>query len=146
MARPVGADSNKDGRGVGIADFDRDGRLDLVINNNHPTIYLNRFNATHNWIALKLVGHRSNRDAIGARVQLRAGGNTLYRQVEAGAGYASQAMLPVHFGIGNATAIDTVTIQWPSGLVQQLDGTRLSINQQFRIAEEETHVATAIPR
>ena len=126
-----------------MADLDRDGRLDLVMNNNNntPTIYMNHFTPQANWVELKLVGTSSNRDAIGARVQLHAGSKTLYRQVEAGSGYASQAMLPVHFGLGPASKIDTVVIQWPSGSVQTLNGALLGINQQVRIEEGVSHIA-----
>ena len=126
-----------------MADLDRDGRLDLVINNNNntPTLYMNHFTSPANWVALKLVGNTSNRDAIGARIQLQAGSTTLHRQVEAGSGYASQAMLPVHFGLGSETKIDTVTIHWPSGTVQTLNGALIEINQQIRIEEGVAHVA-----
>lgn len=102
---------------------------------------MNRFTTVGNWVQLKLVGRSSNRDAIGARVQVRTGGKTLTRQVEAGSGYASQAMLPVHVGIGPATKVDSVVIHWPSGAVQTLNGALLAINQQVRIEEGVSHIA-----
>jgi len=75
VARPLGSDSIKDGRGVAIADFNGDGKLDVVINNNNstPTIYLNNLRKVGASIRIKLVGKRSNRDAIGALVRLTAG-------------------------------------------------------------------------
>lgn len=127
-----------------MADLDRDGRLDLVINNNNntPTIYLNHLMPpSANWVEFKLVGTSSNRDAIGARIQLKIGSTTLHRQVEAGSGYASQAMLPVHFGLGPVTKIDNVVIHWPSGTVQTLNGALIEINRQVRIEEGVAHVA-----
>lgn len=141
VARPTGSDCVKDSRGVAIADLDGDGRLDLVINNNNetPAIYLNNLRQSGNSVVLHLVGTRSNRDAIGAQVRLSAGGKTMTRQVEAGSGYASEGMLPVHFGLGAADRIDAVEIRWPSGLVQRIEGPTLSaalgVNRRVRITE-----------
>jgi hypothetical protein len=139
VARPTGSDCIKDGRGVALADFNGDGKLDLVINNNNapPTLYLNEVKRSGNDVEIKLEGTRSNRDAIGARVRLTIAGKTMMRQVEAGSGYASEAMLPVHFGLGQATKIEAVEINWPSGLVQRFDGAQTDgwVNSQVRIAE-----------
>ena len=126
---------------MAVADFNNDGRLDLVMNTNNetPVLYVNNLKKVGNSVELKLVGTRSNRDAIGARVRLTAGGKTMTRQVEAGSGYASQMMFPVHFGLGNATSIDGVEIRWPSGEVQQLDGAQLTAmlkdKRQIQITE-----------
>ena len=126
---------------MAVADFNNDGRLDLVMNSNNetPVLYLNNLKKVGNSIELKLVGTRSNRDAIGARVRLTANGKTMTRQVEAGSGYASQMMLPLHFGLGNATRVDSIEICWPSGDVQHLDGDQLTSmmkdKRQIRIEE-----------
>jgi enediyne biosynthesis protein E4 len=126
---------------VAVADFNNDGRLDLVMNNNNetPVLYLNNLKKVGNSIELKLVGTRSNRDAIGARVRLTANGKTMTRQVEAGSGYASQMMLPLHFGLGNATRVDSIEICWPNGDVQHLDGDQLTsmMNDKRQIRIEE---------
>ncbi|HEX8634193.1 MAG TPA: CRTAC1 family protein [Pyrinomonadaceae bacterium] len=150
VARPTGSDCVKDSRGVAVADFNGDGRLDMVINNNNetPMLYLNNLRRSGNAVELKLVGTRSNRDAIGARVRLTAGGKTMMRQVEAGSGYASESMLPVHFGLGGADKIEAVEINWPSGLVQRIEGERLNaalgVNRLVRIEEgREPAAATA---
>lgn len=141
VARPTGSDCVKDSRGVAVADFDGDGRLDMVINNNNetPMLYLNNLKSSGNAVELKLVGTRSNRDAIGARVRLTAGGKTMTRQVEAGSGYASESMLPVHFGLGGADRVEAVEISWPSGLVQRIEGESLSaalgVNRSVRVEE-----------
>jgi enediyne biosynthesis protein E4 len=141
VARPTGSDSVKDGRGVAVADFNRDGRLDLVMNSNNetPVLYLNNLRKSGNSIELKLIGTRSNHDAIGASVRLTAGGKTMTRQVEAGSGYASQMMLPVHFGLGKAEQVDAIEIRWPSGRVQLVDGQKLPPilkgSRQLRIEE-----------
>ena len=128
MARPTGSDSIKDGRGVAVADYNGDGKLDLIINNNNsaPTIYLNAVKNVGRCIEMKLVGTRSNRDAVGARVRLGVDGKTLSRQVEAGSGYASEAMLPVHFGLGRAPSIESVEITWPDGFVQRFTGAQIN--------------------
>jgi len=141
VARPTGSDCVKDSRGVAVADFNGDGRLDMVINNNNetPMLYVNNLRKSGNAVELKLVGTRSNRDAIGAHVRLTAGGKTMMRQVEAGSGYASESMLPVHFGLGDADKIEAVEINWPSGLVQRIEGERLNaalgVNRLVRIEE-----------
>jgi hypothetical protein len=141
VARPTGSDNVKDARGVGVADFNGDGRLDMVINNNNetPTHYLNNLAKSGNAVVLKLVGTRSNHDAIGATVRLTVGGKTMMRQVEAGSGYASQVMLPVHFGVGGANEIEALEITWPSGLMQRLEGAELKalvgVNRLVRIEE-----------
>jgi hypothetical protein len=113
---------------VAVADFDGDGRLDLVINNNSetPVLYLNNLRKTGRGVELRLVGGQgSNRDAVGARVRLTAGGKTMTRSVEVGSGYASQSMLPVHFGLGAAERVESVEVRWPSGQVQRIEGERL---------------------
>ena len=126
---------------MAVADFNGDGRLDLVMNNNNetPVLYLNNLKKSGNAVELKLVGTRSNRDAIGACVRLTAGGKTMMRQVEAGSGYASQMMLPVHFGLGAADKVEAVEICWPSGLVQRIEGESLTaalgVNRMVRVEE-----------
>ncbi len=108
-------------------------------NNETPVLYLNNLRKSGNSVELKLVGTASNRDAIGACVRLTAGGKTMMRQVEAGSGYASQMMLPLHFGLGKAERVDGIEIRWPSGQVQHLDGQELSAvmkgRRQFQIQE-----------
>lgn len=142
VARPTGSDGIRDGRGVAIADFNGDGKLDMVINNNNaePTLYLNEVQKSGNSVEIKLTGTRSNRDAIGARVRLSIAGKTMTRQVEAGSGFAAEAMLPVHFGLGQAMKIEAVEVTWPSGLVQRFAGadTDRWVNSKVRIEEGAT--------
>lgn len=136
VARPAGADSAKDGRGVAIADFNGDGRLDIVINNNDetPTLYINNLRRSGNAVELRLAGAggddnlhvRSTRDALGAVVRLTAGGVAMTRQVEAGSGYASESMRQLHFGVGGADHIDAIEITWPGGRVQRIEGESLA--------------------
>ena len=123
VARPLGSDCKKDSRGVGIADLDRDGRLDLVITNNNaePLVLLNDLTQTGNYLLLDLEGVVSQRNAIGAVVEIPKGDRTLTRQVQAGAGFASQRMHTLHFGLGEVDQIEGLTIRWPSGHVDSFD-------------------------
>jgi hypothetical protein len=87
----------------------------------------------HNWLQVKLVGTRSNRDAIGARITLTAGGITQTREVYAGSGYLSSSSLVQHFGLGNADHVDTVHVRWPSGA--ETDLKELTVNRRIEIRE-----------
>jgi len=111
-----GADRIEDGRGLAVLDSDRDGRLDIVLRNFYQPSGLlrNRRGAGH-WIGFELEGTRSNRDAVGARVRIRTGDHWQTRVVTSGSGYLSGSSLRQHFGIGNATHVDEVVIDWPSG-------------------------------
>jgi hypothetical protein len=117
----AGVDNDKDGRGIGMADLDNDGRLDLYQTNADQValLYRNETEGAGNWVELKLTGVKSNRDAVGARVILKAGGQTMIREVSGANGYSGQSMSRVHFGIGAATKIDSAEIHWPSGVVQK---------------------------
>ncbi len=108
------------GRGVAFADFDNDGNMDLVVaNNGDPPLFLHNGGAAGNhYVNFKLLGTRSNRDAIGARVKLRASGVSQIREVMAGGSYLSQSDLRAHFGLGPITRVDQIEIRWPSGARQ----------------------------
>jgi len=111
--------------GVTAADFDNDGTVELLVNNSHdPPSLLKNYGQHGNWILIKLVGTKSNRDAIGARVTVRAGGHQQLQEVRSGGGYISQNDFRLHFGLGQATKIDTLEIRWPSGLVEKLESLR----------------------
>ena len=120
MAAAAGVDNDLDGRGLGVLDMDNDGRLDFYqVNADQPSLLYHNITApVGNWIELRLVGTKSNRDAIGARIALRAGGKSWIREVNGGNGYAGQSTKTVHFGLGALDRIDSVEIRWPSGLKQ----------------------------
>jgi hypothetical protein len=119
----AGVNNDKDGRGIGVIDIDNDGRLDIVQTNANqaPIVYRNVSENIGNWVELKLIGTKSNRDGVGARVQLQAGGLTQIRELDGGNGYAGQSMHRIHFGIGTANKVDALRIRWPSGLVEQFN-------------------------
>src|SRR5258708_16442678 len=71
-----------------------------------------------NWIELKLIGTKSNRDAIGASIRVEAGGLVQIREIDGGNGYAGQSSRRAHFGLGKASKIDRIEIKWPSGRVE----------------------------
>lgn len=119
----AGIDNDLDGRGLGMADFDNDGLLDFYQTNARQPALLYRGVAENpgNWIELKLIGTRSNRDAIGARVTVNAGGENWIREVNGGNAYASQSATRLHFGLGKAEQITSVEIRWPNGDMEILE-------------------------
>jgi hypothetical protein len=108
-------------QGFSLGDYNNDGFLDIYIPNwrGGNTLFRNRGNS-NNWIIFKLIGTLSNTAAIGARVRIVADGSSQTRQVDGGSNSGSQHSLPVEFGLGTATVIDSVIINWPSGIVQSL--------------------------
>ncbi|HTT61885.1 MAG TPA: CRTAC1 family protein [Bryobacteraceae bacterium] len=109
-------------RGACFADYDNDGKVDLfMVNLGAPGILLHNVSpGANHWLAFKLAGKQTNRDGIGAKIELAAGGRKQEAQRIAGSGYLSQDDGRVHFGLGAATKADLVTITWPSGKVQTL--------------------------
>ncbi|MPY90552.1 MAG: CRTAC1 family protein [Luteitalea sp.] len=104
-------------RGAAFGDVDRDGRVDVVVNNQDgpPTLLHNVSQAGH-WLSIRLMGSsRGPRDAIGASVTIEAGGTRWRRDVISGGSYCSQSDLAAHVGLGRVTRIDAVTVRWPGG-------------------------------
>ena len=110
-------------RGCAFGDLDNDGRVDVVVSaiGEPPAVLYNATVGGGHWLALKLVGTKSNRDGIGATVKLTGGdGRVQYNHVTTAVGYASSSDPRVHFGLGAASAARTVEIRWPSGTTQVL--------------------------
>jgi hypothetical protein len=111
----------KVGRGLAYGDFDRDGDLDILMTTNYGAAYLFRNDqlAGNRGVRFHLVGTKSNRDAIGARVRIYYNGQSQVREVRGGSSYLSQSELPVTFGLGKHDKIERVEIQWPSGRAEE---------------------------
>jgi hypothetical protein len=109
-------------RGLAVADLFNDGEMDVVIEDldGSPRILRNRGLRGNHWISFELAGTRSNRLAIGAKVKIVAGRDTQTEQIRSGGSYLSQSDLRVHFGLGDASKVETVEIRWPSGANETL--------------------------
>ena len=115
--------ANNSYRGGCAGDFDNDGQIDVAVLPiaGQPLLLQNRTSNSNSWVGLQLRGTRSNRDAIGARVQIESCGNTQFESVRNGGSYLSRNDPRVHFGLGGCAKVDRVTVKWPSGTVQVLN-------------------------
>jgi hypothetical protein len=110
------------GRGLATGDIDNDGRTDAVVTTNDGPVHLllNKTPTANHWLTLELVGHKSNRDAIGAEVKLTASNRSQFATVSTASSYLSSGEKRIHFGLGREERIQTIEIHWPSGIVQKL--------------------------
>jgi hypothetical protein len=128
-------------RGAAAADFDNDGDLDVLVSNNGeaPELLQNDGGNRNRWIALRLIGVRSNRDGVGASVKVVSGGLASYDQRKGGMSYQSAQDPRLHFGLGPRTQVDFVEIRWPSGIVDRLES--LAADRVVTIKEGQGHVS-----
>ena len=109
-------------RGAAIGDFDNDGDLDILVNNNGqpPQLLRNDGGNINHWLEILLIGTKSNRDGVGARVKLSAGDLVLYDQRKGGMSYQSAQDPRLHFGLGQRSKVEAIEIIWPSGMATKL--------------------------
>ena len=128
------------GRGVAVGDYDADGALDLVIVNSggKPMLLRNEgalaVESRQNWLHIRTIGTVSNSDGIGALVTVQSGELRQVQQVAAGDSYLSQSSPAVEFGLGHHEKVDSLVIQWPSGIIQTVRDVR--VNQRLTIVEK----------
>lgn len=131
-------------RGAAFGDYDNDGDIDIFLNNsNQPaTLLRNEAGNKNRWLTIRLIGTESNASGIGTKIVVKAGDQSLMREVRSGASYLSQSDLRVHFGLGKRTGIDTLEIHWQSGHRDQFSN--LKLNRIIHI--KEGHGITNLPK
>lgn len=124
------------GRGTAFADIDSDGDLDLVVTQvgQRAVLLRNDQSLAHHWVRLRLLGAAPNTAAIGARVELTAGGITQRRDVAPARSYLSQVELPVTFGLGDTDRVDRLMVRWPDGSVQEIE--KIPVDTETVIRQE----------
>ncbi len=140
----AGLEGSSLGEGAALADTDGDGDLDYYISRSQfaaNRLYENNGNLYH-FFGVSLVGRQSNRDGIGARIFLTAGGVTMVREVTAGSGLFSMSDLTQHFGLGESTVVDELVVEWPSGRTQILSGLAAD---QVLVVTEPGHAFHKVP-
>jgi enediyne biosynthesis protein E4 len=133
----------KSRRGAAFGDIANNGNIDVVILNvgEPPTLLLNTNNISNHRVLVKLEGTKSNRAALGARVTIHAAGMPQFDEVRAGGSYLSQNDLRLHFGLGNASKIDSVEVRWPSGKTETFKD--VAADKIYTIAEGQGIKETA---
>ena len=136
LGHAAGADLILNSRGVAVADFWNRGVMDIAVSasTDRHALLRNNIGLKRNWLQVELVGTRSNRDAVGARVTLYAGGRLQSREVVLGDGYGSQNSARQHFGLLHDQVVDKLIVRWPtSGIVQTF--VRIAVNQILEVTE-----------
>ena len=138
VSNSVGPDFKRPivGRGAAYADFDHDGDLDVLVNtNNGPAVLLRNDGGNRNhWISLRLIGHKSNRSALGAVVHLQSASGKQSQTVHSGSSYCSQSALALTFGLKSDSIVNRLTVEWPSGKSQTFSN--VPANKFLSIDEE----------
>jgi hypothetical protein len=125
------------GRGMAIGDIDNDGRVDAVVSTNGGTahVLMNRTDEQNHWLTLRLVGHKSNRDGIGAQVKIVTAHGSQWATVTTSSGYMSASDVRAHFGLGVDSQVNRIEIRWPSGIRQIVADVKA--DQQITVDEPE---------
>jgi hypothetical protein len=130
--------SPRSSRSAVVFDLDNDGDLDIVTNdfNSEPQVLISDLAQVKNihWVKVVLLGTKSNRNGLGATIRLHANGQTYMKYNDGKFGYLSQSVLPLYFALDDATKIDNIEVDWPSGR-KQVVRRDLEVNQTLRISE-----------
>ena len=140
----LGLDDDGPGGGVAWGDYDNDGDLDLYLaryGGSPNRLYQNINSTLNNWIIIKLIGTMSNKDGIGSKITVDLGASKLYRHVLGGTGFQAQLSLLAEVGLGNATQIEKICVEWPSGINQVIRN--IDVNQYITIIESSNQSPTA---
>ena len=115
-----GITTPRSSRGLAVGDLWNDGRISTVVSNMNasPSLLVNQVHYGNHWTAVRTTGVKSNRDGIGAKIRVKAGGRILVDEVRSGSSYISNSDRRVHFGLGTASKMDWIEIRWPSGLTE----------------------------
>jgi hypothetical protein len=122
-----GITTERSSRGLAVGDLWNDGRMSAVVSNmNEPlSLLVNQVKTENHWLGIKTVGTKSNRDGIGAKIRVQAGGRLHVDEVRSGSSFDSNNDMRVHFGLGKVAKIDWIEIRWPSGLMERFEGLAL---------------------
>ncbi|HEX5083848.1 MAG TPA: FG-GAP-like repeat-containing protein [Blastocatellia bacterium] len=122
LSMDAGLQAKRAHRGCAFADFDNDGRVDVVTTslNDVAELFRNESTGENHWLAIRLIGVKSNRDGIGAKIKLVTAGGDQFNHVTTAAGYASSSDVRAHFGLGPEKIVKLIEIRWPSGVTQRL--------------------------
>ena len=134
VAQAVGMTDTLDGRAVALADLENRGTLDVLVANQKGPLHLyrNHVQDGRHWVEFDLEGSRSNRSAIGARVEVQWGATRQVQEVLAASGFSAQNQRRLHFGLGTSATITKATIRWPSGQTQVLDAPAIDTRHRVR--------------
>ena len=128
------------GRGLATGDLDNDGRVDfLILSQNQPLSYFHNKTEGGHWLTLRLEGSASNRDAVGARVAVNAGGRRFVGWRIGGGSFQSASDPRLHFGLGAIDRIESVEVTWPSGKVGRFQNLAVNSGYLLREAESRAH-------
>jgi hypothetical protein len=129
-------------RGLAVGDLWNDGRISVVISNMNarPMLLVNQIHNKNHWVAFHLIGTKSNRDGIGARVTVMAGDRARVDEVRSGSSYSSNSDMRLHFGLGQTSKVGYVQVRWPSGLTEKFDN--LAVDSMHDLKEG---TGTALP-
>jgi hypothetical protein len=132
-------------RAAAFADYDNDGDVDVLVTNNgdRPQLFCNQGGNRNHWLQVRLIGTRSNRDAVGAKVKIMAGNLIQKDEVKGGMSYQAAHDPRLHFGLGQATRIASLEVLWPSGAATKL--TNLAVDRCISIKEGVGEVASHFP-